>query len=58
MGSQCTYDVQGDEYHLFHVFMTDVVQIAFLVNETIEFETILSTMYALLEGFSRELRIE
>ena len=57
-GSKCTYEGQGDEYHLSHVFKTDVVQITFLTAESAEFEKVLSTMYALLEGLSRELGIE
>lgn len=57
-GSKCTYEGQGEECYLSHVFKTDVVQITFFTVESTEYEKMLSVMYALLEGLSRALDIE
>lgn len=57
-GAECSYEGPGSPYHLSHVFKTDVVQITFFISEAAEYEKILSVMYALLEGLSRELDIE
>ena len=57
-GAECSYEGPGSSYHLSHVFKTDVVQITFFISETEEYEKVLSVMYALLEGLSRELDIE
>ena len=57
-GAKCTYEEQGDECYLSHVFKTDVVQITFFTIESCQYEKMLSVMYALLEGLSRDLDIE
>ena len=57
-GAKCSYEGSGSSYRLSHVFKTDVVQITFFTSEAVEYEKILSVMYALLEGLSRELDIE
>ena len=57
-GTKCIYEGQGTESYLSHIFKTDVVQITFFTAESLEYEKMLSVMYALLEGLSRELDIE
>lgn len=57
-GAQCSHEGRGETYRLSHVFKTDVVQITFLTDEALEYKTMLSVMYALLEGLSRTLAIE
>ena len=48
----------GKEYLLSHDFKTDVVKITFETQEAADLNTMLSVLYALLEGLSREMGIE
>ena len=48
----------AQEYILSHTFKTFVAKITFRTLEALKYETMLSVMYALLEGLSRELGIE
>lgn len=48
----------GTEYRLSHDFKTDVAKITFEVQTAADLNTMLSVLYALLEGLSRELGIE
>ena len=48
----------GTEYYLSHDFKTDVARITFETQEAGDLETMLSVLYALLEGLSREMGIE
>ena len=49
---------KGTEYRLSHDFKTDVVKLSFYTEEAGDTNTMLSVLYALLEGLSRELDIE
>lgn len=49
---------KGTEYLLSHDFKTDVVKITFETREAADLNTMLSVLYALLEGLSREMGIE
>ena len=49
---------KGTEYLLSHDFKTDVVKITFEAREAADLNTMLSVLYALLEGLSREMGIE
>lgn len=49
---------KGTEYRLSHDFKTDVAKITFEVQEAADLKTMLSVLYALLEGLSREMGIE
>lgn len=49
---------QGTEYRLSHDFKTDVARLTFAVGEAADYDTMLSVLYALLEGLSREMGIE
>ena len=49
---------EGKTYLLSHDFKTDVVKITFVQENAGEKETMLSVLYALLEGLSREMGIE
>ena len=46
------------EFRLSHDFKTDVARITFVTEEAGDLNTMLSVLYALLEGLSRELGIE
>lgn len=46
------------KYRLSHDFKTDVARITFVTEEAGDLNTMLSVLYALLEGLSRELGIE
>lgn len=48
----------GKEYLLSHDFKTDVVKITFESDKATDLNTMLSVLYALLEGLSREMGIE
>lgn len=49
---------KGQEYCLSRDFKTDVAKIIFGTIETADLNTMLSVLYALLEGLSREMGIE
>ena len=49
---------KGTEYRLSHDFKTDVAKITFESQQAAELNTMLSVLYALLEGLSREMGIE
>ena len=49
---------KGQEYRLSHDFKTDVAKITFGTVEATDLNTMLSVLYALLEGLSREMGIE
>jgi hypothetical protein len=49
---------KGDKYRLSHDFKTDVAKITFSTIEATDMNTMLSVLYALLEGLSREMGIE
>lgn len=57
-GYPCKYEGTGDPLYLSHVFKTDVVKLTFFTSDAADYKTMLSVMYALLEGLSRELGIE
>ena len=58
-GSKCSNkDGTGTGYHLSHDFKTDVARITFIDGSASELNTMLSVLYALLEGLSREMGIE
>ena len=60
-GYVCGYqsgEKQLNPVRLSHVFKTDVVSIAFLTPEATDYETMVSVLYAMLEGLSQELDIE
>jgi ATP-dependent helicase YprA (DUF1998 family) len=46
------------DYRLSHTFKTFVAKISFFTLDALDYNTMLSVMYALLEGLSRELGIE
>ena len=46
------------EYRLSHDFKTDVAKITFATQEAADINVMLSVLYALLEGLSREMEIE
>ncbi len=46
------------EYRLSHDFKTDVAKITFMTQEAADINVMLSVLYALLEGLSREMGIE
>ena len=46
------------EYNLSHDFKTDVARVTFLTEATSDLNTMLSVLYAMLEGLSREMGIE
>ena len=49
---------KGTEYRLSHDFKTDVAKLVFAAGEAADYDTMLSVLYALLEGLSREMGIE
>lgn len=51
-------DGKGTEYRLSHDFRTDVVRLSFFTEKAADASVMLSVLYALLEGLSRELEIE
>lgn len=60
-GYVCSYRANGkplSPVRLSHVFRTDVASIAFLTADATEYDTMISVLYAILEGLSRELDIE
>lgn len=60
-GFECTYQSNGTPnmpVYLSHVFKTDVAAITFRTPAAVDYATMLSVMYALLEGLSKELDIE
>lgn len=60
-GYICNYKSEGKVLHpvrLSHVFKTDVASVAFLSTEATEYDTMISVLYAILEGLSKELDIE
>ena len=60
-GYVCSYQADGKGMHpvrLSHVFKTDVATVAFLTAEAVDYETMVSVLYAILEGLSKELDIE
>lgn len=60
-GYVCSYKSEERSPHpvrLSHVFKTDVASIAFLTPEAAEYDTMISVLYAILEGLSKELDIE
>jgi hypothetical protein len=48
----------GSEYRLSHTFKTDVVKVSFYTPKAADCDTMLSVLYAVLEGISKELDIE
>ena len=60
-GYVCNYRAEGKiipPVRLSHVFKTDVAAIAFLTPDATEYDTMISVLYAILEGLSKELDIE
>lgn len=60
-GYVCNYRSEGkvlQPVRLSHVFKTDVASIAFLTADAAEYDTMISVLYAILEGLSKELDIE
>lgn len=60
-GYLCGYRSEGNRlptYHLSHVFKTDVAAIEFQTADAGDYETMISVLYAILEGLSKELDIE
>jgi hypothetical protein len=60
-GYVCNYSAEGKNIppvRLSHVFKTDVASIAFLTPDAAEYDTMISVLYAILEGLSKELDIE
>ena len=60
-GYECGYRSNGlpqIPVRLSHVFKTDVASISFLTADAADDETMISVMYAILEGLSKELDIE
>lgn len=60
-GYVCSYRAEGKvlpPVRLSHVFKTDVTSIAFLTADAAEYDTMISVLYAILEGLSKELDIE
>lgn len=60
-GYVCSYRTEGKvlpPVRLSHVFKTDVASIAFLTADAAEYDTMISVLYAILEGLSKELDIE
>lgn len=60
-GYVCSYRAEGKvlpPVRLSHVFKTDVASIAFLTADAAEYDTMISVLYAILEGLSKELDIE
>jgi len=58
-GYTCSNDEgKGVEYRLSHDFKTDVAKITFVTQEATNRDVMLSVLYALLEGLSREMGIE
>lgn len=60
-GYVCNYRSEGkvlQPVRLSHVFKTDVASIAFLTADATEYDTMISVLYAILEGLSKELDIE
>lgn len=60
-GYLCGYRAEGNRlptYHLSHVFKTDVAAIEFQTTDAGDYETMISVLYAILEGLSKELDIE
>lgn len=51
-------DGAGKTYLLSHDFKTDVAKITFYTSEADDYDTMLSVLYALLEGLSQEMGIE
>lgn len=51
-------DGNGQEFRLAHTFKTFVAKISFFTLEALDYDTMLSVMYALLEGLSQALGIE
>lgn len=51
-------DGKGTEYRLSHDFKTDVVRLSFFTEKAADMTVMLSVLYTLLEGLSRELEIE
>ncbi|USF27649.1 ATP-dependent RNA helicase RhlB [Firmicutes bacterium ASF500] len=49
---------KGMEYRLSHDFKTDVAKLTFVTAEAGNYDTMLSVLYALLEGLSQEMGIE
>ena len=60
-GFVCGYKQRGKSLtpvRLSHVFKTDVASVAFLTADATDYDTMISVLYALLEGLSKELDIE
>lgn len=60
-GYVCAYRSEGKEpvaYRLSHVFKTDVAAITFWTADATDYGTMVSVLYAILEGLSKELDIE
>ena len=60
-GYVCNYRSEGkvlQPVRASHVFKTDVASIAFLTADAAEYDTMISVLYAILEGLSKELDIE
>lgn len=60
-GYVCSYRAEGKvlpPVRLSHVFKTDVTSIAFLTADAAEYDKMISVLYAILEGLSKELDIE
>lgn len=60
-GYVCSYRAEGKvlpPVRLSHVFKTDVASISFLTADAAEYDTMISVLYAILEGLSKELDIE
>ena len=60
-GYVCGFKSEGKaptHYRLSHVFKTDVAAITFWTADATDYETMVSVLYAVLEGLSKELDIE
>ena len=57
-GKKCSNDKPAKEYFLTHEFKTDVARITFETSQAIDYSTMISALFALLEAMSKELDIE
>jgi len=57
-GNSCANNNHGKEHYLTHEFKTDVARITFEIGDAMNFECMLSVLFAFLESMSKELNIE
>jgi hypothetical protein len=57
-GSKCPNEKPGSEFYLAHEFKTDVARITFRNQGAINFDCMISVLFALMEAMSKELDIE